>query len=233
MVRILVVEDDVEEASSLSSHLTEAGYEVVACGSGVEGLRAAHDKRPDLMILGLGLRDVAGTEVCRSVRSDAALRSLPIIMTSDSDDEIDRVVGFEVGADDFVIKPFSYRELMLRVRAILRRRKRIESPTSVAKVGGLTLNAAAYRASVDGEEVVLSALEFKLLATLHQRRERVQTRDSLLEEVWGGGEGVSVRTVDACIKRLRQKLGTAGPLIQTVRGVGYRFVGGDELSAAS
>lgn len=233
MARILVIDDNADEAASLSSHLMEAGYEVIAAASGRDGLRTAHDKRPDLLLLDLGVRDVAGTEICRSVRADASLRTLPIIMMSESNEEIDRVVGFEVGADDFVTKPFSYRELLLRIRAILRRRKRGEQLTSTTTVGGLELDPAAHRVSVNGEEVVLSALEFKLLANLYQRRNRVQTRAALLEEVWGGGDGVSLRTVDACIKRLRQKLGSAGPRIQTVRGVGYRFVVTDEISAAS
>lgn len=234
MARILVIDDDAEQAAALSSRLLEAGFEVLATASGREGLRTAHDKRPDLMLVDAGLRDVAGTEVCRSIRSDASLRALPIIMMSESNDEIDRVVGFEVGADDFVTKPFSHRELLLRIRAILRRRKRGDDAGGVrAAVAGLQLDPAAHRVSVNGEEVVLSALEFKLLTTLHRRRNRVQTRGALLEEVWGGGDGVSVRTVDACIKRLRQKLGSAGQLIQTVRGVGYRFVAADEMSAAS
>lgn len=233
MARILVIDGDAEEAASLSSRLVEAGYEVLAASSGADGLRTAHDEHPDLLLLDLGIRDVSGTEICRSLRADAAMRSLPIIMMSESGDEIDRVVGFEVGADDFVTKPFSYRELLLRIRAILRRRSRSERVAGPATAAGLHLDPAAHRVSVHGEEVGLSALEFKLLATLHQRRNRVQTRSSLLEEVWGGGDGVSVRTVDACIKRLRQKLGSAGQLVQTVRGVGYRFVVADEISAAS
>jgi two-component system phosphate regulon response regulator PhoB len=170
------------------------------------------------------LPDMSGTEVCRAIRADRSTRSLPIVLLSSRDDEIDRVVGFEVGADDVVIKPPLVRELALRVRAILRRLHHGPSVTAGgASIGELKLDVEAHRVMVAGEEAPLSALEFKLLTTLYESRGRVRTRSSLLDAVWGDNDAVSTRTVDACVKRLRQKLGRAGNLIETVRGVGYRF----------
>ncbi|MEM6786157.1 MAG: response regulator transcription factor [Myxococcota bacterium] len=227
MSTVVVVDADAHDAVRLASHLQAEGYEVEASTSGSTGLRLVRERKPDMLILDLGVRDIAGTEVCRTVRADASLRDVSLLLTSERADEIDRVVGFEVGADDFVGKPWSLRELGLRVRAILRRRRlpprRVPSPRGRT----LTIDVEGRRVRVDGAEVVLSALEFELLRTLSDRCQCVHSRASLLSSVWRDADGVNARTVDACIKRLRQKLGRAGGSIQTVRGIGYRLVDWD------
>ena len=233
MANILVIDRTDPQVDTLTSHLTRKGHQVAQFDSGREGLRRAIDERPDLLVIDLGLEDITGTDLVRSIRAEPTVRTTPIIMLSERDDEIDRVVAFEVGVDDFVTKPYSVRELALRIRATLRRRQRSEHLVGVAAIGGLELDPVAHRVTVEHTEVPLSALEFKLLATLYQRRNRVQSRKALLAEVWGAMDRVSVRTVDACVKRLRHKLGSAGRYVQTVRGVGYRFIASDELVAAS
>jgi two-component system phosphate regulon response regulator PhoB len=176
------------------------------------------------------LPDMSGSEIVRSVRSMATTRRLPVIMIGTSAAEIDRVVAFEVGADDYVTKPFSVRELVLRVRAVLRRRRPApSSAASALRVGVLEIDATTQRAVVAGEEIDLSGKELRLLLALHRERGRVRTREELIGEVWGSREGVSTRTVDACMKRLRAKLGPASGCIATVRGVGYRLVTAEEL----
>jgi two-component system phosphate regulon response regulator PhoB len=223
MARLLLIDADAA-APSLSDHLATMGHEVTTVTSGREGLRVVARERPELVLIDYQLPDMSGTEVCRAIRADRSTRSLPIVLLSSRDDEIDRVVGFEVGADDVVIKPPLVRELALRVRAILRRLHHGPSVTAGgASIGELKLDVEAHRVMVAGEEAPLSALEFKLLTTLYESRGRVRTRSSLLDAVWGDNDAVSTRTVDACVKRLRQKLGRAGNLIETVRGVGYRF----------
>jgi len=172
------------------------------------------------------LPDLPGTEVCRQLRAHEATRRTPIVMLTAKTDEVDRVVGFEVGADDYVAKPFSVRELMLRVRAVLRR-ARPDAPSEPAGFvdhGRLRLDVPAHRVFVGGEEVILTALEFRLLRTLLERRGRVQSRETLLIDVWGMSPEVTTRTVDTHVKRLRQKLGAAGAYVETLRGVGYRMV---------
>ena len=229
MANILVIDGADPQVEGLALQLTHKGHHVVHFTSARDRLKRVIDERLDLLVVDLGLEDMAGTDL---VRAEASIRSTPIIMVSERDDEIDRVVAFEVGVDDFVKKPYSVRELSLRIRAILRRRRRNSDLAGVAAIGGLELDRIAHRVTVEGDEVPLSALEFKLLATLYQRRNRVQSRKDLLAEVWGAADGVSLRTVDACVKRLRQKLGAAGRYVQTVRG-GYRFIASDELDAAS
>jgi two-component system phosphate regulon response regulator PhoB len=178
---------------------------------------------PDLVVLDLMLPDLSGTEVCRHLRMSDRTRHVPVLMLTAKGEEIDRVVGFEVGADDYVTKPFSVRELMLRVRAIVRRAHAPEAEAGELVFGRLRLDGGGHRAWVDGQEVSLTALEFRLLTTLLSRRGRVQTRDTLLEDVWDMSGDVTTRTVDTHVKRLRQKLGLAGAYIETLRGVGYRF----------
>jgi len=227
MVRLLVVDADAPVAQAVTEHLRSLGYEVTWLMSGQEALVRAVEQRPDLVIVDQDLPDVPGTTLCRELRAEPKLRRTSIIVLGARDDEIDRVVAFEVGADDFVVKPLSVRELGLRVRAILRHRK---PPTEngVPRVVGLELDPAARRVFVKGREVVLSPLELRLLITFRAQHGRVLTREALLEDVWGRGEGGSPRTVDACVKRLRQKLGAAGRMIETVRGVGYRLVASRE-----
>jgi two-component system phosphate regulon response regulator PhoB len=168
------------------------------------------------------LPDMVGTDICRQIKNDPATRQIPVIMVTAKGEEVDRVVGFELGADDYVTKPFSVRELILRVRAVLRRGE-VSAPTTILRVGTLALDTEAHRATVEGREILLTALEFRLLHTLLLRRDRVQSRETLLHDVWGLDITVETRTVDTHVKRLREKLGSAGALIETVRGVGYRL----------
>jgi two-component system phosphate regulon response regulator PhoB len=230
MSTILVVEDERDLQQVLDYNLRQAGHEALCASTGSQGLVLARERRPDLMILDLMLPDIPGTDVCRALKSDAATKRIPIVMLTARAEEVDRVVGFELGADDYVTKPFSVRELLLRVQAILRRSGPAEPPPEEEKVqfGCLTIDPAAHRVWVESQEIELTALEFKLLTTLYDRRERVQTRGALLDDVWGMRSDITTRTVDTHVKRLREKLGAAREYIETVRGVGYRFVGTPE-----
>ena len=204
-------------------NLAQAGYEVDTAEHGGEALEQVRRAQPDLMVLDLMLPDVSGTEVCRRLRGDPETADLPIIMLTARADEVDRVVGLELGADDYVTKPFSPRELTLRVGAVLRRQRPDASPGESLSHGSLRLDPERHRCFVDEEEVQLTAKEFSLLQGLMQRPGRVMTRDQLLDEVWGSDITVTTRTIDTHLKRLREKLGAASGLIETVRGVGYRF----------
>ncbi len=226
MPRVLVIEDEGDLAEVLRYNLAAAGFEVAIASRGADGLRLASERIPDLVLLDLMLPDLPGTEVCRSLKADARTRRVPVIMLTARGEEIDRVVGFELGADDYVVKPFSVRELLLRAQAVLRRTAAATASDPVlVEFGALRLDRAAHRAWVDGRELELTALEFRLLTTLLDRRDRVQTRARLLDDVWGITADVTTRTVDTHVKRLREKLGRAGDYIETVRGVGYRLVG--------
>ncbi len=221
---ILIVEDERDLLSTLDYNLRREGYQTRCAETGRQAIELANQRPlPDLILLDLMLPDISGTEVCRTLRSIDQLGRVPVVMLTAKTDEIDRVVGFEVGADDYVSKPFSVRELVLRIRAILRRTHPPEAPSESLQLGKLRLDASAHRCFVDDEEIALTALEFKLLWTLMQRRGRVQTRDVLLTDVWGVSTVVTTRTVDTHVKRLRQKIGPAGEYLETLRGVGYRF----------
>ncbi len=225
MPKILVIEDEPDLQQVLEYNLRQAGHDVLLAGRGEDGLRLAREQLPDLVLLDLMLPDISGTEVCKSLRDGAATRKLPVIMLTARGEEIDRVVGFELGADDYVVKPFSVRELLLRIHAILRRRQGDEQegePT--IQFGCLKIDREAHRVWVEGKEVELTALEFRLLLTLYDRRNRVQTRAALLDDVWGIQADITTRTVDTHVKRLREKLDAARDYVETVRGVGYRFV---------
>ena len=192
--------------------------------SGRQGLASATaDPLPDMIVLDLMLPDLSGIEICRKLREGDRTRDIPVVMCTAKGEEIDRVVGFEVGADDYVVKPYSVRELILRIRALLRRAHRVEGEPSLIRFGRLKIDRDAHRAWVDEAEVGLTALEFRLLHAFLSRRGRVQTRDALLSDVWGIEADVTTRTVDTHVKRLREKLGEAGGYIETLRGVGYRF----------
>jgi two-component system phosphate regulon response regulator PhoB len=223
MARILVIEDEADIRQVLDYNLKSAGHEVVEASRGADGLRLIREREPDLVLLDLMLPDMPGTEVCRSIKDNPATRTLPVVMLTARGEEIDRVVGFEIGADDYITKPFSVRELVLRIRAVLRRRELPVADGPSIEFGNLRLDRAAHRVWVETEEVELTALEFKLLVTLYERRNRVQSRSALLDEVWGIDTKISTRTVDAHVKRLREKMGAARDYIETVRGVGYRF----------
>ncbi|MEZ4259386.1 MAG: response regulator [Polyangiaceae bacterium] len=228
MAKIVVVEDETDIQQILDYNLREQGHKVFITASGEEGLRLAREKKPDLVLLDLMLPDVPGTEVCRRLKSDAATSGIRVMMLTAKGEEIDRVVGFELGADDYVIKPFSVRELMLRVQAVLRRPTGPTETSAHITFGRLRVDREAHRVWVDEEELELTALEFKLLVTLYDRRNRVQSRASLLSDVWGIDSDITTRTVDTHVKRLREKLGAAGAYVETVRGVGYRFADSPE-----
>jgi two-component system phosphate regulon response regulator PhoB len=220
---VLVVDDEPDLLELIRFHLCEAGFEVETACDGRQGLEAVRRRRPSLLVLDWMLPDLSGTEVCRQLRSDPKLRDLPILMLTAKSEEVDRVVGFELGVDDYVTKPFSPRELALRVQAILRRTSAIPALTEVLERGSIALDRERHRCSVHGLEVTLTAKEFRLLETLMSRPGRVLSRQRLLDGVWGSDIAVTERTIDTHLKRLREKLGAAGNLIETVRGVGYRF----------
>ncbi len=221
---ILIIEDEVDLATTLEYNLSREGYQTRLAHTGQDGLDAAmKEPIPDAIVLDLMLPDISGTEVCRRLREHDRTRIVPILMCTAKGSEIDRVVGFEVGADDYIVKPFSVRELILRVRAVLRRLQRAESEPATMTFGRLRIDHEAHRVWVDDAEVGLTALEFRLLHAFLSRKGRVQTRDTLLSDVWGIDAEVTTRTVDTHVKRLREKLGDAGAYIETLRGVGYRF----------
>jgi len=234
MARILIVEDEKDLQEVLTYNLRQAGHVASVVATGRDALTAVAERRPDLLLLDLMLPDVSGIEVCRRLKSEPGTRDLPIIMVTAKGDEVDRVVGFELGADDYVVKPYSLRELLLRIDAVLRRMTPAHAGTSRGPLvfGKLRVDRDAHRVWVDDEEVTLTALELRLLSTLLERRGRVQSRPALLDDVWGMSGEVTTRTVDTHVKRLREKLRGAGPYIETVRGVGYRFTPAPDHASA-
>jgi two-component system phosphate regulon response regulator PhoB len=223
--QILIVDDERDLVSTLEYALQREGFQTRSAAAGLPALELLRqDPPPDLVLLDLMLPDLPGTEVCRRLRADERTRAVPVIMLTAKGDEIDRVVGFEVGADDYVVKPFSVRELLLRVRAVLRRGgAEAGEPDTATVFGILRIDPGSHRVWVDEAEVILTALEFRLLAAFLARKGRVQSREMLLDDVWGVSTDVVTRTVDTHVKRLREKLGPAGAYIETLRGVGYRF----------
>jgi two-component system phosphate regulon response regulator PhoB len=224
MPRILVIEDEPGLQQVLDYNLRREGHEVLLAPSGAEGLRIARDARPDLVLLDWMLPDRPGTEVCRQLKSAPATGRIPVIFVTARSDEVDRIVGFEVGAADYIVKPFSIRELVLRVHAVLRRTDSV-SPVRTVAFGCLSIDEDAHRVWVDEQEVELTLLEWKLLLALYENRDRVQSRGALLDSVWGMDVSITTRTVDTHVKRLRDKLRRAGDYVETVRGIGYRFAG--------
>ncbi len=221
---ILVVDDEPDITALVAYHLARAGYRVSTAASGAEALSAALELRPDLIVLDLMLPGISGYEVLKELRRRNESRDVGVILLTARRDEADRVRGLELGADDYLVKPFSPQELVLRVGAVLRR---LASPPltqgSVLTAGPLTIDRAAHRVQVMGREIALTAIEYKLLLTLAERAGRVQSRSQLLETVWEANPAIQTRTVDMHIRRLRAKLGPAAGLIETVRGFGYRF----------
>ena len=225
MPTILVVEDERDVQTILEFNLKEAGFEPLRATRGEDALAWLRARVPDVVLLDLMLPDIPGTEVCRRIKADPRTAQVPVIMLTARGDELDRVVGLELGADDYVTKPFSVRELLLRIRAILRRTSAPAAPARpVVSIGPVRLDREAHRCTVEGRDVELTPIEFKLLGTLMDRAGRVQSRERLLGDVWELSEGVESRTVDTHVKRLRDKLKPAGDLVETVRGLGYRFV---------
>ena len=216
----MIIEDETDVADLLTLNLRKAGFRTATAGDGASGLQKARDDRPDSIILDLMLPKMSGLEVCRILKGDTATAHTPILMLTAKAEEIDRIVGLEFGADDYVTKPFSPREVVLRIRAILRRG---ETADESLKAGPISIDPARHQVRVNGKHMHLTSLEFKLLQTLMQRRGRVQDRDRLLNEVWGYESVIDTRTVDTHVRRLREKLGKAGDAIETVRGFGYRL----------
>jgi two-component system phosphate regulon response regulator PhoB len=228
MPRVLVIEDEPDVAELLEYNLQSAGFETVVCSTGLDGIRMGQDAHPDIVLLDLMLPDMPGMQVCRTLKSLPATKDIPVVIVSARSEEIDRVVGFEVGADDYVVKPYSVRELLLRLRRSLDRHAETRSNEGIIRAGIIRLDLNSHRAWVANDEVELRVTEYKLLVALCENPARVMQRERLLELVWGKGSNVALRTVDAHVKRLRDRLGAGGAQIETVRGVGYRLT--DERS---
>ena len=220
---ILIVEDEKDLSDTLEYNFKNAGYKVSMSLEGNKAISLATGKNnPDLVILDLMLPDISGLDVCKEIRSNPVSKNTPILMLTAKGEEVDRILGFELGADDYLVKPFSLRELTLRVAALLKRNVPVESDENII-LGDLNIDLAAHRVFVESNEVALTAKEFDLLVHLARHNGRVQTRDYLLEQIWGYSSDVTTRTVDTHIKRLRSKIGSFGNLIETVRSIGYRF----------
>ncbi|PYL80627.1 MAG: DNA-binding response regulator [Verrucomicrobia bacterium] len=219
---ILIIEDESDVADLLTLNLRKAGFRISTAADGASGFQKARDDRPDFIVLDLMLPKMLGLEVCRILKSDTATRHIPILMLTAKAEEIDRIVGLEFGADDYVTKPFSPREVVLRIKAILRRAEGGAEDERLS-AGSIVIDPARHEVSVHGKRVNLTSLEFKLLRTLMQRRGRVQARDRLLNDVWGYESVIDTRTVDTHVRRLRKKLGKAADAIESVRGFGYRL----------
>ena len=221
--KILVVDDEPDALEVLGFKLKEAGYLPVFAKDGTRALAAARDERPALIVLDLMLPEVDGLDVCKILRRDPATNAIPILMLTAKATEMDRVLGLELGADDYVTKPFSPRELVLRIKKLLTRVKAAEEPVAQLRFGDLEIDVPRHTVAVAGAAVDLTATEFKLLEILARRRGRVQTRERLLQDVWGYENPIDSRTVDTHMRRLREKVGTAADYLETIRGVGYRF----------
>ncbi|MDA7690587.1 response regulator transcription factor [Gammaproteobacteria bacterium] len=222
--KILIIEDEPDIRKTLEYNISREGYKVVSASSLSEGKEQINSSDFSLILLDLMLPDGSGLDLCREIKSDKDKSSTPIIILTAKDDEVDKVVGFELGADDYVTKPFSVRELILRIKAILKRGESKKETLEIQRqFGELTMDVDSHEVFVNSEQIILTALEFRLLRQLVDRRGRVQSREQLLSDVWGYSAEVTTRTVDTHIKRLREKLGTMGKYVQTIRGVGYKF----------
>jgi len=222
--KILIIEDEPDIRKTLEYNISREGYKVVCASSLSEGKEQINSSDFSLILLDLMLPDGSGLDLCREIKSDKDKSSTPIIILTAKDDEVDKVVGFELGADDYVTKPFSVRELILRIKAVLKRGAEKKETLEVQRqFGELIMDIDSHEVFVNNEQIILTALEFRLLRQLVDRRGRVQSRDQLLSDVWGYSSEVTTRTVDTHIKRLREKLGTMGKYVQTIRGVGYKF----------
>ena len=223
MSSILIIEDEKDILDLIEYHLKQAGFQVLTAADGGTGLDLAVKKRPNLIILDLMLPGMDGKDVCRSLKSNPVTQTIPVLMLTAKAEELDRVIGLELGADDYVTKPFSPRELVLRIKAILRRRTFDKEDAKVIRFGDLFIDIDRHEVSIKDRPISLTSTEFKLLVELVSRRGRVLTRQSLLERVWGYTYEGYDRTVDTHIRRLREKLGEMADHIETLRGFGYRF----------
>jgi len=223
---VLIVDDERDLRTLLDFNLRQAGWRTAQAETGAEALARARSLKPSVIILDLNLPDVSGMDVCRLLRADVETRDLPILMLTARGAEDDRVQGLTLGADDYLPKPFSVRELVLRVEAVSRRRSAAaaaNAPHQRVEAGRIALDLDAHLCLVDGDELPLTLQEFRLLAYLIQGRGRVRTREDLLADVWNASPELETRTIDTHVKRLRDKLGAAGDIIETVRGLGYRI----------
>jgi two-component system phosphate regulon response regulator PhoB len=220
---VLVVDDEPHIVALVAYHLAKSGYRVATATTGTDGLAQARRERPALVILDLMLPGISGFKILEQLRADERTSDVAVLMLTARRDEHDRIEGLSLGADDYLTKPFSPQELVLRVRAILRRIGPSPAAHDTISIGSLSIDRAAHRVSVEGNEIELTPTEFRLLLILAERKGRVQARSHLLQSVWDAAPDIQTRTVDMHVQRLRAKLGSAGDLIETVRGFGYRF----------
>ena len=221
--KILVVDDEADAVELIAFNLNQAGFEVIEAADGNEAIQKARSQLPDLILLDLMLPEIDGLSACKLLRADVNTAHIPIIMVTAKAAEVDRILGLEFGADDYVTKPFSPRELILRVKNLLKRYQAPEETGDLFEIGPIRVDVQRHAVLVEGKPVELTATEFKLLTILAQRRGRVQSRDQLLRDVWDYHSGIDTRTVDTHVRRLREKLGPASDMITTVRNVGYRI----------
>lgn len=225
MAKILIIEDEKDIVQALEYNLKKEGYEVSKAYDGIQGLKLVRESSPDLILLDLMLPGISGLELCRTIKKEKATESIPIIMVTAKGAETDKVVGLEVGADDYITKPFSMRELIARVKAVLKRYGIKEKPAAKGiKFPDLSIDVDKHEVKAGNKLVDLTAKEFALLHFLAENRERVFSRDRLLDQVWGITAEIETRTVDVHVRRLREKLGKAGKHIKTLRGTGYKYV---------
>jgi DNA-binding response OmpR family regulator len=221
--KILVADDEVDVLNLVSTNLKAAGFNVLKAEDGPAALELARNTLPALIVLDLMLPGLSGLEVCKLLRGDPATKLIPIIMLTAKAEEVDRIVGLELGADDYITKPFSPRELVLRVKSVIRRASAPAETADIVRLGDIQVDRARCEVLVNSRLVEFTATEFKLLTLLIERRGRVQSRDTLLNDVWGYETIIDTRTVDTHIRRLREKLGKAAECIETIRGFGYRI----------
>jgi len=221
--KILLIDDEPDVLDMVELNLKSSGFKVSSAQDGEVGIRKARDEQPTLIVLDLMLPRMSGLEVCKNLKKDPATMGIPVIMLTAKSDEVDRIVGLELGADDYVTKPFSPRELVLRIKSVLRRARSETVKQERMQLGELVLDMARHEVMVDGAPVNLTATEFRLLSVLMERRGRVQSRDRLLNDVWGYESVIDTRTVDTHVRRLREKLGSLAEYVETIRGVGYRM----------
>jgi two-component system phosphate regulon response regulator PhoB len=222
-MKILIIEDERDLAELIAFNLQKEGFQTMIANDGKTGLERVRNETPDLVILDLMLPEISGVEICKTMRKEKSSSETPVLMITAKGEEIDKVIGFEVGADDYLVKPFSTRELLLRVKAILRRSSNEKTDKNSFTAGAVSIDTASHRVTAEGQKVELTITEFKLLLTLIERTGRLQSREQLLSSVWGYSNDADTRTVDTHITRLRSKLGAAGEQIKTVRGFGYRM----------
>lgn len=224
MKKVLIIEDEKDLAELLAFNLEKEGYVAHCVHDGKLGLEQAAAEPPDLILLDLMLPGLLGTEICKALRKDPHTARIPIIMITAKGDEIDRVVGFEVGADDYIVKPFSMREVILRIKSVMRRFEQPEAPPpALLSIGGIVIDKQRHIVTSAGAEIELTSTEFKLLLYLAEKKGRVHSREKLLQDVWSYNNAGDTRTVDTHVTRLRGKLGTPGDIIKTVRGFGYKI----------